>query len=69
MHADIRRMTSGAIENLTRSADADKSEPQARGMSKIWHPRTKWRYSEQAPERPSLGQSQPERRLEITSSV
>jgi hypothetical protein len=31
MYADIRRMTSGEIENLPRSANSDKSEPQARG--------------------------------------
>jgi hypothetical protein len=34
MHADIRRMTSGEIENLTRSANADKSEPPARGRKR-----------------------------------
>jgi hypothetical protein len=27
MYADILRMTSGEIENLTRSANSDKSEP------------------------------------------
>src|SRR6185437_11743043 len=31
IYADIRRMISGELENLTRSASADKSEPQARG--------------------------------------
>jgi len=31
IYADIRRMISGEIENLTRSANADKSEPRARG--------------------------------------